>query len=294
MTIRHLTTFITVCDCWSATKAAERLHIAQPSVSQTIAELEKFYGIILFERIRQRLILTDTGKILLQKAKEIIENFKEFEAIATTSPSFSGIKIGASLTVGKILMPIILKNIFNEFPSVHPYISINRTSHIEEELLNGNLDFAIVEGNISSDLSILPVAQDRLSAVCGVNYPIQNNITLSELVKEKLLLREKGSASRDMLDNLFALHNLSPRPLIESASNEALIAAAIKDLGIAVLPGALVKPFLSTKKLRSIHLDDVCLRRKIYLITHKNKKLSVLQKQIYQMCLQETPCIFKH
>ena len=69
MTIRHLKTFVAVCEYGGITKAAEALHVAQPAVSQTIAEIEKYYGIILFDRINQRLVITELGKELLLKAK---------------------------------------------------------------------------------------------------------------------------------------------------------------------------------------------------------------------------------
>ena len=69
MTIRHLKVFVEVCENSSITKTAEIMHIAQPAISQTIADIEKYYNVILFNRINQRLVITETGKILLQKAK---------------------------------------------------------------------------------------------------------------------------------------------------------------------------------------------------------------------------------
>ena len=90
MTIRHLKVFVEVCENSSITKTAEIMHIAQPAISQTIADIEKYYNVILFNRINQRLVITETGKILLQKAKEVIANFDEFEnlAIATLISEF--------------------------------------------------------------------------------------------------------------------------------------------------------------------------------------------------------------
>ena len=79
MTLRHLKIFVTVCECGSTTKASEVLYIAQPTISHTITELEKYYKVSLFERINQRLILTDIGRELLAKAKEILAGFEDFK-----------------------------------------------------------------------------------------------------------------------------------------------------------------------------------------------------------------------
>ena len=91
MTIRHLKILIAVCENGSITKAAEMLHIAQPAVSCTIAEIEKYYKVVLFDRINQRLVITDAGKNLLLKAREVIASFDDFEGrAASVLPSGSG------------------------------------------------------------------------------------------------------------------------------------------------------------------------------------------------------------
>ena len=82
MTIRHLKIFICVCECGGITKAAEAMHMAQPTVSTTISELEKYYNVLLFDRINQRLVLTPTGKELLVKAKNVLAGFDDFETAA--------------------------------------------------------------------------------------------------------------------------------------------------------------------------------------------------------------------
>ena len=83
MTIRHLKIFIAVCEHGSTTKAAEALFLVQPTVSHAISELEKYYKVSLFDRINQRLLLTDAGKELLIKAKATVTSFDDFESFAT-------------------------------------------------------------------------------------------------------------------------------------------------------------------------------------------------------------------
>ena len=86
MTIRHLKIFVAVCEYGSTTKAAEALYIAQPTISSTVTELEHYYNVALFERINQRLVLTDIGKEILAKAKDILAGFEDFENLSRNNP----------------------------------------------------------------------------------------------------------------------------------------------------------------------------------------------------------------
>ena len=127
MTIRHLKVFVCVCKHGSMTKAADELFIAQPAVSNTIAEIEKNYNVKLFERINRRLFLTDEGKNLLIKAQEVISAFDEFEEQALNSSKKPLLKIGSSLTIGKQKMPRLLRALKENFLDIDFQVSINQT-----------------------------------------------------------------------------------------------------------------------------------------------------------------------
>ena len=196
MTIRHLKVFVEVCENSSITKTAEIMHIAQPAISQTIADIEKYYNVILFNRINQRLVITETGKILLQKAKEVIANFDEFENLAIATLENPIIHIGASLTFGITHLPRIMNYVKQNYPNVQLLTTINNSKEIEQGVLDGTIDFGIVEGSISNkNIKIENFIDDKLLIVCGYDYPINSKITITELAREKLLLREKGSSS---------------------------------------------------------------------------------------------------
>ena len=132
MTIRHLKVFICVCKHGNMTKAAEELFIAQPAVSNTIAEIEKNYNVKLFERINKRLFLTDEGKILLIKAQEAVSAFNEFEELALDSSKKPLLKIGSSLTIGKQKLPKLLRRLKENFEDidVQVYIAENLVHNI--------------------------------------------------------------------------------------------------------------------------------------------------------------------
>lgn len=287
MTIRHLKVFISVCENNSMTKAAEELFIAQPAVSKTISEIEAHYNIILFERINKRLYLTEEGAKLHIKAKEIINSFCEFEDLAHNSSAKPTVKIGSSITIGKQQMPRLLRGLNDLFPEINFQLSINQTSVIENKILDGSLDFAFIQGKpSSSDIKAKLVDKNCLVAVCGNDYEIPNSLTLKELCKYDLLLREDDSVSREFLEHTFALENIVVKPVIESVSNQALISAARENLGITILPESLLRRQLKSGKLKKIEITDHEFTRNSYLIYHKNKTFGGVKKEIFDYSLK--------
>lgn len=282
MTIRHLKVFICVCKHGNMTKAAEELFIAQPAVSNTIAEIEKNYNVKLFERINKRLFLTDEGKKLLIKAQEVISAFEDFEEQALNSSKKPLLKIGSSLTIGKQKLPWLLRKLKENFTDIDFQISINQTSVIESKILNGSLDFAFIQGrpsdpNINSKL----VDCNTLIAVCGKKYDMPDTVTLKELCKYDLLLREDESVSREFLDHIFALENIIVTPIMESISNQALISAAGQNLGVTIMPEALLTRQLTNGGLRKITVLDYEFARNSYIIYHKDKTFTSVKKEIF-------------
>lgn len=284
MTLRHLKIFVAVCECGGITKAAEALYMAQPAVSTAIAELEKYYKVVLFDRINQRLVITDMGKELCLKAKSILAGFEDFEAFANEGGSNPCVRIGCSLTLGKTVLPRFIRQLKSEIPSVIPTVIINRTSMIEKALECGELDFGFVEGAVTSPhLHAETLGGDRIVAVCASDDDMADSVTLEELTRHPLLLREHGSASRDLFDTALASAHLTVKPMIESVSNQCLISAATNGLGVAILPEGLVSDAVKAGALKVINVANTDFSRTHYLLIHKNKKLNHIQMQAYQL-----------
>ncbi len=285
MTVRHLKIFVCVAKHLSMTKAAEELFIAQPAVSNAISEIEKNYNILLFERINKRLFLTDEGKILLIKAQEALSAFDSFEEFATNSSKKPLLRIGSSLTIGKQKLPWLLRHLKEKFKDIDFHISVNQTSVIESKILNGVLDFGFIQGKPSdSNIKSRLVECNTLIAVCGKKYEIPESVTLKELCKYDLLLREDESVSREFLDHIFARENIAVSPVMESISNQALISAAVQNLGVTILPESLLTRQLSNGGLKKITVTDYEFTRNSYIIYHKDKSFGSVKKDIFDYC----------
>lgn len=287
MTVRHLKVFVCVAKHLSMTKAAEELFIAQPAVSNTILELEKHYHVKLFERINKRLFLTDEGKTLLIKAQTVLSSFGEFEDSATNSSKRPNITIGSSLTIGNQKIPWLLQKLRETFPDIHFQISINKTAVIESKILNGTLDFAFIQGKPSdANIKSRLVESNSLLVVCGKDYPMPQTVTLKELCRYDLLLREDESVSREFLDHIFARENIVVRPVVESISNQALISSAVRNLGVTILSESLLSQQLANGELRIIRVEDYEFTRDSYLIYHKDKSFGSVKQEIFDYCYE--------
>lgn len=284
MTIRHIRTFYEVCLRGGVTRAAEALCVAQPSVSQTLSELESYYGVKLFERVGRRLVLTPEGEKLKTKAADVLAQFDEFEAAAASAAAKPAVRLGASITVGKIVVPQLINAIRARICGVECTAVIDSTAAIQNEILNGVLDFAIVEGRISGDLVAEEWAGDRLAAVCAPSAPFGSSADGAVLARLPLLLRLRGSASRDLLDARLAERGLAASPVIQSSSNSALIAAAQEGCGVAVLPYALVREGISCGRLREISLSGLDLSRTWFIISRRGKKFNAVQSAAVDIC----------
>ncbi len=284
MTLRHLKIFVAVCKYGSTTKAAEALYMAQPTISLTISELEKYYNVTLFERINQRLILTDIGKELLIKAKDVLSGFEDFESRATVSGKSPKVRIGATLTLGQTIIPKFLQLIKKENLNIRPKIMIRQASTIEKELEQGNLDFAIVGGDIVSPyLSATPISRERFIVVANADYDIPSKLMLKEFVSYPLILREYGSSSRDFLEKIVTSKGLKVSPIIDASNNQALVTALNCSLGLAYLTDSYVLEYIKEKKFKEIIIEELTASRANNLVIHKNKKLNALQQHAYNL-----------
>ena len=283
MTIRHLKTFCAVCEEGGITRAAEKLCVAQPSVSQTIGELERYYGVSLFDRVGRRLVLTPEGERLRVKAQEAIASFSEFEEAARDTKARHIIRIGSSVTAGQMVLPRLISAIEATLDRVECRAIADSAAAVEQLVEEGSLDFALVEGSVSRALAAEAVFSDRLMAVCSAGMKIKNTLSPAELVSLPLLLRRRGSASRDLLDERLSALGLKAQPKLSSSSNSVLLAAAREGLGVAVLPEALVAADLSAGRLKEVRIQGLELSRRWFAVRRQDKKFTLVQQQAFDL-----------
>lgn len=297
MTLRLLKIFITVADLRSMTAASKALFVAQPTVSQAIAELEAYYGVRLFDRLSKRLYLTENGKELLSYARHIIDLINEMEHSMRNEEKSGVIKIGASVTVGTYLLPTLVK----DFAKGYPYIQINafikNTKDIETMITQNTIDFAIIEGIIYNPKIItIPFMDDQLVLVCGKSHPLYKSspINISELSQHKFIVREKGSGTRELFQNIMAANELHWEMAWESNGSDGLISAAAGGIGISVLSEKLVENQVKSGQLSLIRVKGLSFPRTFSMAYHENKFLTNTMRAFIDLCYnQESKKLFQ-
>lgn len=287
LTVRHMKIFVTVCEENSITKAAKRLHLAQPAVSVAIKEIEQHYDVKLFDRISRRLYLTDIGRNFLEYATHIISLFEDMENSIGQWERSGKLRIGASITIGTRFMPQYVSTFYKVHPQSKIEVFIGSSDIIEEKILQSELDFALIEGLIHSDNIISETyRKDRLSVICSPDddFCSKKTITIEQLLQCPLLLRERGSGTRELFDHALSSLEYTYSPSWESTSTEALINAVREGLGVAVLPYMLVQDELENSTIMELQVENLYLDRGFHIVYHKNKLLTSPAKEFIEMC----------
>ena len=136
MTLRHMRIFIAVFQKSSITKAAQELHLAQPSVSLAIRELEDYYGVRLFERIGRHIYPTEAGKEFYSYAVHIVSLFEEMEKKIRNWDTLGILRIGSSITIGTRILPSLIARCQTAFPDLRVEAVVNNSTEIEKKILN--------------------------------------------------------------------------------------------------------------------------------------------------------------
>lgn len=276
MTIRHLKIFITVAECGKMNLAAQKLYISQPSVSQAISELEEYYGTKLFERLTQKLYITDSGEKLLSYARHVVDSYENMDAMMKNEGEHPVLRVGGSVTVGTCLLNSMVSR-FRRECTAEVKAFVDNTTTIERMILDSSLDVGIVEG-IVEDKNIIqiPLCNDELVIVVGKMHPFYNKpfIKLSDLQGQGLVAREDGSQRRNQYEQLLEEKNIQLKNTWSCTNTEAIKNTVISGNDIGILSKMLLTEECKNKSLYMVPVQDVKVNREIKLIYHKNKFIS--------------------
>lgn len=201
----RLETFITVAKIKSFTKASEILNITQPAVSQHIKFLEEYYGVVFIKKSGRTIKLTEEGKILYKYAMELDDIYRRLDTEFRNKDSINKTYyVGASMTIGGYILPYILSEYKNSYKNVDILLEVNNTDEILHKLLSRKIDLAVIEGNFDKEkFKYTKYKDDELVlAVSNLHeFDKYKSISIQDILKGKLILREKGSGTREIFEN---------------------------------------------------------------------------------------------
>ncbi|MBO0544397.1 LysR family transcriptional regulator [Clostridium botulinum] len=296
MNERKLRIFYEVAEKLNMTEVAEKLYISQPAVSQTILELENELGVKLFDRINRRLYLTNEGDIFLNYVRRIlnmyddsIRSLKDINSLKTGK-----LKIGASTTIGIYILPDIIGKFTKEYKGIDTSIAIENTKLISDMILENSIDFAFVEGPVYNEEIIKEnFCNDELVFITSPEHPWSNKdeISIDEIDKEKIIMREMGSGTREVFESYMTANNVNYNIAFELGNTEAIKKAVEAGLGISCISKRCIKNEINNNTLSWTKLKEFEIKRKLILIYHKDKFLSTLLKTFIKFAIKK--CIKK-
>ena len=288
---RHQT-FITLCACNSFTKAAELLHITQPAVSQHIKYLEEFYGCKLFDIVNRNIRLTHQGELLKEFALSVFADSKHFKenvsSVLTDTMQFS---FGATLSIGEYVMPEILCRILVKYPEMKIHMSVENTQVLLERLNNGELDFIIAEGLFDkSEYEATLFSLEKFIPVCSPNSEFANEeVGFQDITKSRLILRERGSGTREIFENILQKNNYSLHAfekVIEIGNMAAIKKMVSNGLGLSFLFEVAGRREIEDGRLSVINISGFSEQREFNFVLLKDSFFRDRYMIIYDLLKQ--------
>ncbi|MGE5617996.1 MAG: selenium metabolism-associated LysR family transcriptional regulator [Sphingomonadaceae bacterium] len=280
MNLNQLKVFCEVVERKGFTRAAEALYLTQPAVSRQVQELERTYGVELFEQIGKRIYPTEAGTILYNYAKTI---FHTLDDLGVELNHLKGLKSGhlriaASATAGTYLLPPLLGKFKRKYPGVEVSLEIYNSQQVEQRLLlYQQLDLGVTERPVTEEsLYFESFDTDQLMVIVSPDHPLADRGTISatDLQGERFILREVGSGTRALLEEEFARLNLRVRRVMELGSTAAVKQAVAAGLGVSVVSSRSIQLEMGAGLLRALHCPDMRLVREIHYVHHRHKRLS--------------------
>lgn len=270
--IEELKTFIAVVEFKNFTKAAHYLNLSQPSVSNHIKSLERYFNVTIIDRsIKQKKIyITQSGNILYKKAKEIIQllDLTKDELNNTTDSIKGHLRIGASLTIGEYILPRFLSKFTVQYPDIEIEVFIENSSSICNRVSNISLDIGFIEGSHAEQnlLQEFFYEDKMVIALPYDTYINEDNFSLDILRDITWIGREKGSGTREYLDLFLYNNKISPKNLIVFGSNYAVKEAVKNNIGVTLMSNLIASSAYESKDLLFIPVEDNFTRNFSYVV----------------------------
>lgn len=277
LTLRQLQIFVAAAKNLSFARTAEELHLTPPAVSMQLKQLEENIGLPLFERSGREVRLTAAGSLFVHHAARILGEIKdtEFSLQSLLDAETGQITVGM-VSTAKYFMPRMLAGYSRENQGVEVQFMVGNREVILQKLVDNELDLAIM-GRMPSevDATSLPMAVHPYVIVAPPDHPLVGvaSFDLQELRGETFLLREEGSGSRRVAEEMFKNHLFTPEKTLSLGSNETIKQAVMAGMGISLISLHTLMLELKTGALSILDVQGTPIERKWYLVHMNSKRL---------------------
>ena len=293
MTIQQLKCFVKMAEVMHYTQAAEQLHVSQPSLSYSIAELEKELGLTLFERRKNKTYMTRCGDELLPYAQDVLDkvdavHMKSYELIDSSRGT---INLGNIYSISFDFIPRILERFYADKENCRITVNFLQgvTNILTDKLMDGSLDLIFSGESEDNSLQSVHIFTQELKLVLPASHPLstRTDVTLEDVQAEGLISLGEGSNISNHIAQCFRSRGLSANFVLSVAECSAMGAFISSNMAIAIAP--IVPSFNSNnvKIIPFVKADRELLGRKIYLQWQKNRLLSPITRKFRDFVLDE-------
>jgi DNA-binding transcriptional LysR family regulator len=277
--IHLLKIFHAVARSGSFSRAASELAISQPSVSIQVGELERQFGVELFEPAGKSVRLTEAGRICFDYAGRILALLDEAQRAMDEVKGLrrGRLLVGATQTPGTYILPGLLGRLKAEYPRLEVTLRIGDPRRIQEMVLRHELDVAVTGWRVAlPDLESIPIADDELVLVTAPSHRFVDlpDVAVADLSRESLIMRERGSGSRELIDDALHRAGVYITPTLELEGVDAVKQAVAANLGVSLLSRCAIDLEVASGRLRVVPVRGFKVERTIWLVRHRDRQLS--------------------
>jgi len=292
VTLRQLQIFEMVVRLGGYTRAAEALHLTQPTVSMQIKKLNEALGLPLLEQVGRHVHPTAAGRDVYAAAQDILGRMV---ALGDSTSERKGVIKGdlhiSVITTATYFMPRLLGAFIAQHPEVHPRLTVTNRARVLERL-KSNEDDLLIMGQVPKELAVnaYPFIDNELVVVAAPDHPLASarGISLERLCEERFLVREPGSGTRLAVERLFLEQNIAVTPYMELGNSEAIKQGVMAGLGVSVVSRHSLRLELAGGHIVILDVDGFPLKRRWYAVKLKSSKLTLVAQSFLDFVLDES------
>lgn len=279
ITLKQLQVFVAVVKHNSVSAAAREIFLSQSAVSTALSELETRLKTPLFSRHGKKLILNQSGLLLLPKAYEVLNNIQEINKLFSEELVSTQLTIGASATISQYLLADIIKNYLLHEPNTKIALKINNATQLVTSLNQFKIDVGFSETFFHHpELEIMPWYEDSFVIVAGRNHILakKKTITKEDLMDAPWILPEKGSGVSDIFESHIAPHLNRVNVRMTIVHNDVIRQLVASGLGISFVSAMSLGRLTEKTDLVTLNTPFLGLKRIFYRVIRKNDNNSIL------------------
>lgn len=265
ITLAQLEAFYWVAQLGSVHQAARHLHIAQPTVSLRLRDLEAAYGRDLFERAGRGVRPTDEGQALMARAAAILDELTKIREQSGHAEVAGNVRVGVAEGFAMVCLPALLERLRRDFPALRPELVVSTSSGLERDLAAHQLDIAVLVNPIGHpELRLVPLGVQPTYWTAAPSWNLPRRVRPADLRNVPVVCNPPPSASYRQIANWFATGGIEPAR-VDICSSVALVAHMVASgVAISVLPKKVVEPHVVAGTIEVLEATPAVENGKVY------------------------------